>query len=565
MRSTMRPLRAAVLAALVAALPAYSRAGDGEVEVVDAPESATLTGARVAFGLPEVRELVRELAVGDDPGSARMPTGFASEICVLLEDEVGEAGGTVHSQDPFRISVAGSAAAATLVRARVAEIAAAIDAPVVVEVHVARLPADAPSDVGRDALRELVRAGRAEMVFGERATLRRGETLRRDAIERRTFVSGVAAEVAQEAAIAPTRTHEMTMGRRLAVHARALPSGRVALDVALHLARPDDTAGASGSSNGIDLPAVRFVSVAFPLLLAEGASGEARVPDPFGDGSVLVRVTLVKGPAPTEGPWRVLDLHVPAGGVAAQHAHATPGWLDAELGAEAVADEERDARTDACASRLLEAGSESVGIAPGVVAVKGGALGAFEEVFEPELRTGVVARAVQRIDAAKLAAAPWYDPLDGRVVGEIPAGAARTSAPIRLPVRGDGPSLCLVGTWRRLVADVTVELAQAAYAVVPDVRGHFEGEAVLASLPAARDGRPATADVRHATCTILSRVQRPALLRSQVYGREVNDDGTKLDALTAATSRARVPAGRAAVTTVRREGADAVLETWTLE
>jgi hypothetical protein len=560
----MTPIRLAFLvAAALGAGSSAARAGDeAPREFVDAPASAFVGASPTWFGLPEVRWL-------DEGPGEREPTlyTFEDEVRGLFAEEVEAAGGVLeHGDGAPRVLVSGAPAAAELFRTRVADLARALDGRVVVEVSVVRVPAGAPEPRDRDALLALARSTGAEVLFGERMTLRRGETARRESVERRTFVSGVDAEVAEEASIVPTVVNELTTGRRLSVQARPLPSGRVALQVALHLSRPEAPPRRDGaSSRGIDLPEVRFLSLAAPLLLAEGEASLARVPDPFGDGSVLVRVAVVQGPAAAQGPWRLGDLRAVAGEAGPEQTYAPPGWIGGDLVPEPAADEGLAERIDAAQTQLTNAGVTFTPLAAGLVALKGGPVTVFEEVFEGALRTGALTRRTLRLDAAKLGVAPWFDPLDGRVTGDVPADAGIAGAPLRLPLRADTPTVLLVGTWRRVVSDLDVEIAQAAVAVQPDVDSHFEGEAVLARLVRSAPGKPPVVEVTHRTCAVLERVQRPAVLRTQVYGRDGSDPGTTLDVLTTAASRAKIAVGRGTPATVRTEGAAAVLDLWGAE
>ena len=96
------------------------------------------------------------------------------------------------------------------------------------------------------------------------------------------------------------------------------------------------------------------------------------------------------------------------------------------------------------------------------------------------------------------------------------------------------------------------------------IHDHFEGESVLARLVRTAPGKPPVADVAHRTAAVLDHTPRPAVVRAEIAGVAKNDDGTRIDALTTAASRVRLDLGRKPVTSVRHEGAETVLDTWTL-
>lgn len=560
-------LAAAIVAAALVAAPraALPEDDDGTGEDVAAPTAHFLGGSPEVFDLPVVHDLgwTQSEVV---PGSVDL----ADEVRGLFGDEVVKEGGRFVEGDGPRIGVRGPAAAVDLFRSRVADLQRALDGRVAVTVSVARLPADAPADLARDALLALVRAEKAEILFAERFDVRRGETVRRESFVRRAFLASLDAEVSQDASIIIPRTMELWTGQRLALHARSLPSGRTAVTLAFHVSRPEGTMRTESTSGGtLELPEVRFLSMTTPFLLSEGETGTARVPDPFGDGTILVRATLTTGPAKIDGPWRVADLGIPAGNLRAESAFVTPGWTGSGTWTDDVAETSGDEtwaeRVDECASRVTAAALGGESVARGLLVMQNGAALAFEELFASELRTGAVVRTSLRLPTATLATAPWYDPLDGRVTGDVPAGAGRAGPALRLPVRGDTPTLLLVGTWRRVAADMSAEIAQGAVAVAPVVQDHFEGTAVLARLVAAEPGKPPVVDVQCRTAAVLDRTPRAALVRAEISGLTRNDDGSKLDAMSSATSRSRIDVTVRPITTLRHEGTESVLDVWTLE
>lgn len=543
----------AVCAALLTS-PRGAAAADDPVALVEAPVVRGSDGPLDAFSLP------RTYAQADGPGQRGADAHLDAKFRALIEKDVTALGGELEESDGARLRVIGPAAAADLVRRRSAELQAALDGAVVLDVTVARLPAGADPEPTRDSLATLVRSGGAEIVFGERIAARRGETVRRDAVDSRTFVAGYEAEVAQYASSLTPRTRRLQSGRRLAAQARTLPSGRAAVTLALHVVTPaEPMRHVTATAGTIDLPEATFTALSAPFVLAKGESGTAVVPDAAGSGTLFVRVTLVEAAAPQAGTQRLFDVRAVSGERVAWNRAALPGPLG-EPGEEPAGDDGREARMQAALERLRATPIAHTELAEGLLLVDAAAAEAVEREFADALRTTRVARRTLRLPTAELTAAPWWDALAGRASAEPGAGVGRAGAPLRLPVRGDTPAVWMSGTWRRVVTGVTSEIAESAVAVIPVVTEHFAGETIVARAPT---GAPVVA-VDHATAALLDPAPLPGKARIDISATPRTDD-VPLDGMTTAVSRSRFDTGRAPETTVRREGADSVISVWTAE
>jgi hypothetical protein len=484
------------------------------------------------------------------------PEAIGGIVQRLLEEDVKAAGGSFLDCDGAHLRVSGPAAAVDLVRKRSAEIQRMLDGTVALDVSLLRLPADADAGAAPEALAALVRSGGAQALLGERLVLRRGEVVRRDATDVRSFVATVEGEVASGAAVQSPVTRRLVTGRRLAAQARTLPSGRAAVTIALHVATPSEAmrhVTVSGST--VDLPEVRFASLCAPFVLAKGESGTAVLPDAGGQGRLLLRVTVADAEAPRAGTRTLVDLAAFAGEQPTDGV-LTPGPQDAAR--DAAEDLGRDARRYAVRERYDAAKLVGEELGTWLRLVESEAAAKVEAEFADALRMGRLVRRALVLPSADLTKAAWWDPLTGRATGAAP-GAAQD---LVLPVRGDTPAVWTSGTWRRVVGSIDVEIAEAAVAVLPEVNAHFTGETVVAGWISGAE----RIAVDHRTAALLDPAPLAVKTRVELDGKPRTEE-SPIDGMATAVSRSRADVARRAPAeaTLRREGANSVLSLWTAE
>ncbi len=552
----------AVLLALIGATRAVGEEGD--LVLVDVPMARDTSAPGVAFGVPRLGEV-------ESATHADSERSLEGEFWQMVGPEVEALGGEYVPVSGSQIGVRGPAPAVELMRKRAEELQLALDGRVVLDVSLVRVAPDAAllRSGARDDLRAALGDGSAVLVIGERLTLRRGETVTRDEVETRTIASRLEGAVAEYAGVTAPATRPLTTGRRLAARARSLPGDLVVVDVSMQISGLQEPLRRERTSAGeIDLPQVRFVALAAPFALRAGETGRAVVPDPDGNGVLVLHVTLVEADAVVVGRRGLLDFDALVGD------HVATAWFQAPGRAEgddddvaAPVDEGRAARREA-ALAVFEASQIGMASVTDTLMV-------FDQDLAPEVHrlvAGMVApssvsRAAYRLPSAELARAPWWDPLTGRATGEVPADAPAGGVPILLPVRADTPSLLLAGTWRRVLGSVDVQIATGAVTAVPVPDEMFDGVALLARPVGPATGGAAGArrvEVDLHAATLREITPTPANAHLEKSGKPEKQDLT-LDGTSMTVARARLLVGAGAEAWLRHEGADAVVEVWRQE
>lgn len=423
-----------------------------------------------------------------DEEGAPEPTAesLASGLEPWLAEMMEAAGGEAWSEGDDLV-LKGPAEAVARARELVAAVDAYVNGPVVLKFSVVHLRDRADSADVRAA----VRAGRGAVVFAERLRIARLEPAVRERLDHRLVLVAVSTEVAENAATSDPEPGVLRTGLRAGARVRALAGRSAAMEVSMQLSRLEEIQAVRLSWGEVDLPRVRFASIAAPVVLAVGETAVLTVAHPWEDGDLAVVMELLEVPVLAAMPFTLVDL-------------GDAGDPDEALG------------------RLPE---EAVRLTSTLAALPLGTETA--QTFLRECRW--VTRRTWDVSAADILADEHYDPLDGTVdraaLGGalLPAGSSR--AAFRLPVATGTDTVCVSGTWRRVISDYSVEIASGAATTQPFVEAVTVGDVVHL-------GRSASGVVtaRWSASRVVRDELRALVVRRDIGGERVEEERDRLSA-----------------------------------
>jgi hypothetical protein len=507
---------------------------------------------------PQVRELGGYLSA--EPGESKLDTNDAM-VARLLRAEVTPLGGQI-DDDRHGLFVRGPKEVRDLARRRVLAMREWLRGRTVIHVAAHRL--DSPPTGAEEALAALDR-GEGEPLFAFRLETRRGGITLAQDLSTRTFLSGLKAEVAQEASIAEPQPALLVTGNRVAVHCRPISSRAAVATLSLQISRLTGIDAVRTASGPVDLPEVRLLSFYGAIRLTKGQPRLLLFDHPFGEGSLAVLVTLSSVPDADGLPCALVDLAALAGWPDAAKTHFAAGvrGVEAEPRPTPVTPTREDGYTasEEMTEWLGQGGTDAWVLSPNLVAVTGEAKLVEEKIAELHRALargeGLLRRAVLRKKWGQLTREAWFDAATGEL--DVDRSAREEwHTDLRLPFLAHTPVLLLRGTWRRFLVGQKVEIAQAAAVFQPQVGTLFEGEALCL----ARSEHDPTPSISRTTSRLVDYERRELPVRKDVLGRRTAEGDHLVDLLGTSESFQEIRLdGRKAVS-LRRVGDEAVVEMW---